>query len=312
MAFPMVNSPDQSLSILQRLRALSNIGNQPPNAQDTASLPDPALAPTQPQIEDSQFHANDEMMRRTGGKYGFFPSRESEASDLADQTRQNLALGGIAGRQKIAELTAPKTAEAQGALALEKARQESPLAQAQAAEAQANADITRKFANGGLNGTNGPSKVGWSQKGGLSVSQQGTPQQFMARADTARVIRGTMSSIQDEANYLAQKGLIGSPVTGRLSNFIANTLHQPGAAVGLVGGNDKDAAILAHFYQSLELLKSGVTNVHAGMRGAASPALLNTITSGLNNVHSDMNGFNGSMAAVEDMLKAWENGAGLE
>lgn len=316
---PLTPDPN-GLSVLQRLRSLTNVGELPPNAQDETSLSDPALAPTQPDIEDSQRDANARMLRDTGGAYGFYPSRAGEESDLIAKTKQNLALGGIQGRQKLAELTAPNLAKAQGDLAVEGLKANSPLALAQADEARskaAGATMLQRLMSaaqggsptsggGGLTLAGQPASVSIDANGGVSLhgqAPQHTPQQILSREDNAARVESHINLIEAQAKALQQKGLIG-PVMGRVANLVGGKFNQP----SMITRTPEDAQLLTDFYQNLSTLGTGMAMVHGGVRGGGSPVLAARFDKGLSNGHTDINGLLGTLASMREWLSMYRRG----
>lgn len=207
-----------SLSVLQRLQGLSNVGSLGKRGLSVASGLDD-LGPTDSELEDQQ-NADAERGERTTG-YGFSDSKENLRADAMQKLKRTLMMGDITSKAKQAEAAAPKRIE--GEYGLAKARidtagqselraseaaknaSEASKFTAEAGQANAGASLTQRLlANGGKSSDGG----GASPLNGMrmSVNADGKPS-FAAAPQTPAMIQRSIDALGD-AHGKTQQALV--------------------------------------------------------------------------------------------------------
>jgi hypothetical protein len=120
--------------------------------------------------------------------------------------------------------------------------------------------------------------------------------------ETAKAILPHISTIEQEAQQLNAKGLMG-PVGSRWREFVSGTLKANAIAT-----NPADAQLIGKFQADLGLLRSAVARAHGGARGGGSPTMIEhmkTIIQG----GGDFPTFQGSLGAVKEWMQTYADDA---
>lgn len=170
MPTPFIANP-ASLSVLQRLQGLSNVGSLGKRGLDVASGLDD-LGPTDGELEDQQNQDASQGEATTG--YGFSDSKENLRDEAMQKLKRTLMMSDMESRAKQAEAAAPKRIE--GEYGLEKARidnagqaalraSEVGKNDSEAARNKAGASLTERLMgqSGGGSSTSGAPSIGGSE-----------------------------------------------------------------------------------------------------------------------------------------------------